>query len=73
MAYDSNCADCKYCINAVSATLSGDRTYCEAPPLSDLLDGEPPHHNTIAECNSVRDFRVACGHDARWFIRKEGS
>jgi hypothetical protein len=68
MAYWTNCADCKYCFGGMGAH---DRLYCEASQLSELLDGEPPHHNTVAECNAARDFKVACGHEARWFVAKD--
>ena len=58
-----NCVDCRHCINPNDPVTN---LYCEATGLSEVLDSLRGQ-NTIAPCNSVRDFKVACGHAAKWF------
>lgn len=62
---------CKDCANFLDANNAGESNlnlhFCEAPELSEVLDGEPGKKNTFAECNCVRDFKAACGHNAKWF------
>jgi len=26
------------------------------------------HQNTMTPCEGVRDIKLACGHDAKWFV-----
>lgn len=60
-----NCADCLY--NHRTKDLS----LCSAPQLFAYLDGDPETRNTLTPCEGARDFKVACGHEARWFKPRE--
>lgn len=59
-----NCKDCKHCIVPATTPM-----LCEAPQLVDVLDDTCGTQNNMAYCDSVRDFKAGCGHEARWSWR----
>lgn len=62
-----NCIDCVHVVPMAAVTL------CQAPQLADLIDPAGPDGDTqLSLCQCARSFRHACGHGARWFVKREG-
>lgn len=60
------CYDCKNKVTGIEHP-----EYCEAPQLAEVIDDSNGYRNTYASCQETRDFKFACGHDARWFVAKD--
>lgn len=58
-----NCLDCVHVVSI------GAIKHCQAPQLDALNDD---CDNTLIQCLCVRAFRHACGHEARWFVKRVG-
>jgi hypothetical protein len=43
----------------------------QAPQLSGLLEGAENRVPRITDCEGARNFKVACGYEARWFVQKD--
>jgi hypothetical protein len=54
-----SCFDCKH-------SFGKDSPYCGNPRLAELLD-QTHEQNFCTPCDGARDFRHACGQQARWF------
>lgn len=57
-----NCADCKHSFGTESP-------HCGAPQLGALLD-QTHERNMSTPCDGARAFLLACGQQARWFVKK---
>ncbi len=71
MSITTSCRDCRYCLFVGVASNPGD-LWCEHPHLLELLDSKqhPVHH--MIHADAARDFKFACGHEAKWFEPKKG-
>lgn len=61
--HTKSCYDCKH----LSGDLLGARL-CSAPQLVEFLDGPAKLRNTETYAETVRDFKMACGHDGKWHV-----
>lgn len=60
-----SCDDCAHC------SWDGLIRWCEAPELRHVLDtSSPTPQNTMTPCEGARDFKIACGREAKWFKPK---
>ena len=60
------CIDCANCVNPEDES---SWHCCNAPQLAEVLD-DVVEQNTLTRCDAARDFKVACGHSARWYIKR---
>lgn len=62
-----NCIDCVHVVPMAAVTL------CQAPQLAEFIDPAGPNGDTqLSLCQCARSFHHACGHGARWFVKREG-
>lgn len=65
-----NCAECKHHEVWSNDPNSPSHWMCVAPAVVLLLDESNGYQNQAVRCNEARDFKVVCGHTARFFEPK---
>lgn len=59
-----SCAGCQHLVKPREQ-------WCSAPQLVEVLDRVEGRGDMMVEAHAAREFKAACGHDARWHSTKK--